>query len=390
MTTGTDRPPALTASDARFLSELARQLQADSIRCSTAAGSGHPTSAMSAADLLAVLLARQLRYDWDSPGEPGNDHLIFSKGHASPLLYAMFKAAGAITDEEIVTGFRRFGSRLQGHPTPALPWVDVATGSLGQGLPYGMGIALAGRRLDKLPYQVWVLCGDSEMAQGSMWEALDKAAYYQLGNLLPARQPHRHHRRERLGQRGPTELEWDTDAYRRRAEAFGCTAVVIDGHDITQIDQALAAARDAERPVVVLARTVKGKGFAEVEDKNGWHGRPLPAEMAQRAVAALGGHRNLRVATARPGHHDAPRHQAAAVTLPRYEISSRVATRKADGDALVALGARPEVVALDGEVGNSTYAGEFAAVYPDRFFEMFIAEQQLIAAAVGLAVRGYV
>ena len=371
---------------ARFLQDLARQLRADSIRCSTAAGSGHPTSAMSAADLMAVLLARHLRYDWDDPGEPGSDHLIFSKGHASPLLYAMFKAAGAISDEELVTGFRRFGSRLQGHPTPALPWVDVATGSLGQGLPYGVGIALAGRRLDKLPYQVWVLCGDSEMAEGSMWEALDKAAYYQLGNLTAIVDVNR------LGQRGPTELEWDMAAYRRRAEAFGCAAAVIDGHDITQIDQALAAARDAARPAVVLARTVKGKGFAEVEDINGWHGRPLPPDMAQRAVAGLGGERNLRVTAPRPARHEPPRRAGAgAVTLPRYELASKVATRKAYGDALVALGAaRPEVVALDGEVGNSTYAGQFAATYPERFFEMFIAEQQLIAAAVGLAVRGYV
>jgi len=386
MTTRTDLPPALSTADQRFLTELASQLRADSIRCSTAAGSGHPTSAMSAADLMAVLLARHLRYDWDNPGEPGNDHLIFSKGHASPLLYAMFKAAGAITDEELVGGFRRFGSRLQGHPTPALPWVDVATGSLGQGLPYGVGVALAGRRLDKLPYQVWVLCGDSEMAEGSMWEALDKAAYYKLGNLTAIIDVNR------LGQRGPTELEWDMGAYRRRAEAFGCTAVVIDGHDITQIDQALGVAQDAERPVVVLARTIKGKGFAEIEDKNGWHGRPLPADMAQRAVTSLGGERHLHVTTVSPGRHDSPHPaaEAAQVTLPRYRVGDRVATRKAYGDALVALGARPEVVALDGEVGNSTYAGEFAAAFPDRFFEMFIAEQQLIAAAVGLAVRGYV
>jgi transketolase len=248
-----------------------------------------------------------------------------------------------------------------------------------------VGIALAGRCLDKLPYQVWVLCGDSEMAEGSMWEALDKAAYYRLGNLTAIVDVNR------LGQRGPTELEWDMAAYRRRTEAFGCAAVVIDGHVVTQIDQALAVARDAARPVVVLARTVKGKGFAEIEDKNGWHGRPLPADLAQRAVAALGGERNLHVTTARPDHYDArPPGAAASVTLPRYEVSSKVATRKAYGDALVALGARPEVVALDGEVGNSTYAGEFAAAYPDRFFEMFIAEQQLIAAAVGLAVRGYV
>jgi transketolase len=386
MATGTDGPPPLAAADAQFLAGLAQQLRADSIRCSTAAGSGHPTSAMSAADLMAVLLARHLRYDWDAPADPGNDHLILSKGHASPLLYAMFKAAGVITDEELVAGFRRFGSRLQGHPTPVLPWVDVATGSLGQGLPYGVGIALAGRHLDRLSYQVWVLCGDSEMAEGSMWEALDKAAYYQLGNLTAIIDVNR------LGQRGPTELEWDMAAYQRRAEAFGCAAVTVDGHDITQIDQALAAARDAGHPTVVLAKTVKGKGFAEVEDKNGWHGRPLPAAMAEQAVAGLGGAGNLRVTPPKPGRRAAARvAQSAAVALPRYELSARVATRKAYGDALVALGAaRPDVVALDGEVGNSTYAGQFAAAYPGRFFEMFIAEQQLIAAAVGLAVRGYV
>jgi transketolase len=385
MTGVTDAPPALSAKEARFLGELGQQLRADSIRCSTAAGSGHPTSAMSAADLMAVLLARHLRYDWDNPREPGNDHLIFSKGHASPLLYSMFKAAGAITDEELVTGFRRFGSRLQGHPTPALPWVDVATGSLGQGLPYGVGIALAGRRLDRLPYQVWVLCGDSEMAEGSMWEALDKAAYYRLGNLTAIIDVNR------LGQRGPTELEWDTGAYRRRAESFGCAAAVVDGHDIAQIDAALGAARQAARPTVMLAKTVKGKGFSEIEDKNGWHGRPLPADMALRALAELGGERKMQVTTPRPVHHQSPRRPGPApVTLPRYETGAAVATRKAYGDALVALGARPEVVALDGEVGNSTYAGQFAAAYPDRFFEMFISEQQLIAAAVGLAVRRYV
>jgi transketolase len=385
MARGTHVLPPLPAEEARFLGELGQQLRADSIRSSTAAGSGHPTSAMSAADLMAVLLAGHLRYDWSNPGEPGNDHLIFSKGHASPLLYAMFKAAGVITDEELVTGFRRFGSRLQGHPTPALPWVDVATGSLGQGLPYGVGIALAGRYLDRLPYQVWVLCGDSEMAEGSMWEALDKAAYYQLGNLTAIVDVNR------LGQRGPTELEWDMAAYQRRAEAFGCAAVVVDGHDVAQIDAALGAARQEARPTVVLAKTVKGKGFAEIENKNGWHGRPLPADMARRAIAELGGERNLQLTPPRPGAHGgAQRSASGTVTLPRYEAGTAVATRKAYGDALVALGARPEVVALDGEVGNSTHAGQFGAAYPARFFEMFISEQQLIAAAVGLAVRGYV
>src|ERR1700758_1198455 len=202
--------------------ELAQQLRVDSIRCSTAAGSGHPTSSMSAADLMAVLLARHLRYDWQRPHDPANDHLIFSKGPASPLLYSMFKAAGVVSDEELMTGYRRFGSRLEGHPTPILPWVDVATGSLGQGLPDGVGVALAGKYLERRDYTVWVLCGDSEMAEGSMWEALDKASYYKLANLVAIVDVNR------LGQRGETDLGWDLDAYAARAEAFGARVLIID------------------------------------------------------------------------------------------------------------------------------------------------------------------
>src|ERR1700727_1267216 len=248
--------------------ELAQQLRVDSIRCSTQAGSGHPPSSMSAADLMAVLLARHLRYDWQHPEHPANDHLIFSKGHASPLLYSMFKAAGVVSDDELVHQYRQFGSRLAGHPTPLLPWVDVATGSLGQGLPDGVGVALAGRFLDELPYRVWVLCGDSEMAEGSMWEALDKASYYHLSNLIAIVDVNR------LGQRGPTELSWDLNAYARRAEAFGARVLQIDGHDLAAIDSALAGAGDlhGDRPTVVLARTEKGRGFSEVADRENWHG----------------------------------------------------------------------------------------------------------------------
>ncbi|MFI6833772.1 transketolase C-terminal domain-containing protein [Kribbella sp. NPDC050241] len=208
------------------VAELAAQLRVDSIRSSTAAGSGHPTSSMSAADLLAVLVTRHLHYDWDEPDALGNDHLIFSKGHASPLLYSVFKAVGVVGEDELMTGYRRFGQRLQGHPTPVLPWVDVATGSLGQGLPDGVGIALAGKYLDRLPYRVWVLCGDSELAEGSIWEALDKASYYGLSNLTAIVDVNR------LGQRGPTALGWNLDAYARRTEAFGARVLVIDGHDL--------------------------------------------------------------------------------------------------------------------------------------------------------------
>jgi transketolase len=373
------------------VAELAAQLRVDSVRSSTSAGSGHPTSSMSAADLLAVLVTRHLRYDWDDPRLAANDHLIFSKGHASPLLYSAFKAVGVVSEEELMTGYRRFGQRLEGHPTPVLPWVDVATGSLGQGLPDGVGVALAGKYLDRLPYRVWVLCGDSELAEGSIWEALDKASHYSLSNLIVIVDVNR------LGQSGPTELGWDLDAYAARAAAFGARVMVIDGHDLAEIDGALAAAEGGipgGQATVILAKTVKGRGFSEVENKEGWHGRPFPPDMAERAIAELGGVRNLVLRGPRPEPVPAS-HQPAApadsgAASPEYAVGDKVATRKAYGDALVALGARdPKVVALDGEVKNSTFALEFAQAYPDRYFEMYIAEQQMVAAATGLAVRGY-
>ena len=343
---------------------------------------------MSAADLLAVLVGRHLRYDWDVPGNPANDHLIFSKGHASPLLYSVFKAVGVVADEELMTGYRRFGSRLEGHPTPALPWVDVATGSLGQGLPDGVGVALAGKYLDESPFRVWVLCGDSEMAEGSVWEALDKASHYKLSNLIVMVDVNR------LGQRGPTELSWDLETYRDRASAFGARALVIDGHDLAQIDQAMAQAGDitGQQPTVILARTLKGRGFSEVEDKEDWHGKPFPAEMAERAIVELGGERTLVVRGPKPEPAARPARDTAVsaeARLPSYAIGEKVATRKAYGDALAAIGVHRDIVAMDGEVSNSTFADEFARHYPERYFEMYIAEQQLIAAAVGFSVRGY-
>jgi len=374
----------MTVETLEDIGELAQQLRVDSIRCSTAAGSGHPTSSMSAADVMAVLLARYLRYDWRQPDNPANDHLIFSKGHASPLLYSMFKAAGVVSDEELVNTYRRFGARLEGHPTPVLPWVDVATGSLGQGLPDGVGVALAGRYLDELPYRVWVLCGDSEMAEGSMWEAFDKAAYYRLGNLTAIVDVNR------LGQRGPTELGWDLDTYTKRIEAFGCRAIPIDGHDLDQIDKALASVGGGGQPTVILARTRKGRGFSEIEDREDWHGKPLPPEMAERAITELGGERHLTVSGQRPEGGTPRVWPSGEVSMPRYELGAKVATRKAFGQALAAVGARGDVVALDGEVGNSTYTEDFAKAHPERYFEMFIAEQQLVAAAVGMSVRGYI
>lgn len=365
--------------------QLAAQLRVDAIRCSTAAGSGHPTSSLSAADLMAVLLTNHLRYDWSTPTLATNDHLVFSKGHASPLLYAMFRAAGAIDEDELLTTYRRFGSRLQGHPTPVLPWVDVATGSLGQGLPCAVGIALAGRYLEKRPYHVWVLCGDSEMAEGSMWEALDKAHYDGLANLTAIVDVNR------LGQRGQTELGWDLDAYRRRVEAFGCRAILVDGHDVGAIDTAFGECRaDDEHVCVLLARTLKGRGVPDLEDAEGWHGRALPAELAEQAVASLGVGPPITVRSPSPPMPSTGEAAStAAIIVPRYDLGALVATRRAFGDALEALGTRPDVVVLDGEVANSTYTEDFASSYPERFFEMFISEQQLVAAAVGLAARRY-
>ncbi|HEX8731590.1 MAG TPA: transketolase [Ktedonobacterales bacterium] len=365
--------------------ELAQQLRVDSIRSTTTAGSGHPTSSMSAADLMAVLLQDYLRYDFSQPKAPTNDHLIFSKGHAAPLLYSVYKAAGAITDAEMLT-LRKFGSRIEGHPVPVLPYVDVATGSLGQGLPISIGLGLAGRYLDKLPYRIWTLLGDSEMSEGSNWEAFELGGFYHLSNITAILDMNR------LGQRGQTMLGWDAPRYAERARAFGWHAIEIDGHNLDQINQAYAEAiAQTERPTLIVAQTVKGKGFAEIENKNGWHGKALPPDMAERAIKELGGERHITVSVHKPeAGTPAVAGERAALALPTYAVGSAVATRSAYGDALKALGAsRPDVIGLDGEVSNSTYAEYFAQAFPDRFFEQYIAEQQLVASAVGLQVRGY-
>ncbi|WP_406724390.1 transketolase [Streptomyces sp. GD-15H] len=367
------------------LVELGQQLRVDSVRAAAAAGSGHPTSSMSAADLMAVLLARHFRYDFDRPNHSGNDRFVLSKGHASPLMYAAFKAAGAIDDEELLT-FRKLGSRLEGHPTPRrLPWVETATGSLGQGLPVGVGIALAGKRLDRSGYRVWVLCGDSELAEGSMWEAAEHAGYENLDNLTAVVDVNR------LGQRGPTRHGHDLDAYAHRFAAFGWHTVEVDGHDIDAVDRAYGEAASTKgQPTVILARTLKGKGVAAVQDREGMHGKPLPE--ADEAIAELGGPRDLRLRVREPSDARAPHavHTGQAEP-PRWDKGEEVATRNAYGEALAALGTvRGDIVALDGEVGDSTRAEFFAKEHPERYVECYIAEQQMVAAAVGMATRGWV
>ena len=370
----------VTAAERRR--ELGQQFRVDSVRMSEAAKSGHPTSAMSAADLLAVLVDGYLRYDFAEPKSPANDRLVFSKGHASTLVYAIYRAAGVVSDEEILD-YRKLGSPLEGHPTPVLPWVDVATGSLGQGLPIGVGMALAAKHLERIGSRVWVICGDSEMAEGSMWEAFEHAAHFELDNLTAVIDGNK------LGQRGETMVGWHLDLYAERARAFGWHAIVVDGHDVEAIDGAFAeAVATTGKPTVVVARTQKGHGVAAVEDRNGFHGKPLDDPDA--AIAELGGLRDLRIDVAKPNVRPTPRAARAPLKLPRYELGSAVATRSAYGDALVALGsARPDVVVLDGEVSNSTFAERFAQTYPERYFEMYIAEQQMVAAAVGLQAVGW-
>ncbi|HWH36142.1 MAG TPA: transketolase [Candidatus Limnocylindrales bacterium] len=372
------------ATDPQAWRELARQLRIDSVRVSSAAGSGHPTSSLSSAELMAVLLAKHMRYRPQAPDDPRNDHLIFSKGHASPLYYAILRALGAVDEAELMT-YRQQGSRLEGHPTPVLPWVDVATGSLGQGLPIGVGVALAGKRLDRLPYRTWVLCGDSEMAEGSMWEAFAQASFDRLDNLVAIIDVNR------LGQTGPTRYEWDLAVYSDRARAFGWHSIEIDGHDVEQVDRAYEEAlATTGRPTVIVARTVKGEGVSAVANTLGAHGKAVEDEAA--ALAELGERPNITVTPAEPESEGSPHRfpDGGGLELPRYEKGKSVATRKAFGEALAALGAaRPDVVALDGEVGNSTYTELFEKQHPERFFQMYIAEQQMIAAAVGLQVRGW-
>ena len=362
--------------------EVAAQLGVDSIRSSTAAGSGHPTSSLSAAHLLAVLWSDHLRYDVADPKSLANDRFVLSKGHASPLMFSVLKAVGAITDEQLLT-FRRFGSPVQGHPVPLpeMPWIDVATGSLGQGLPIALGMALA-MKMDAIPARVWCLMGDSEVAEGSVWEAMENASHHGADNLIGIIDVNR------LGQRGPTMLEWDLDAYAARARAFGWHPIEVDGHDVAAVDAAYAAAEAADRPAVVIAKTEKGHGVSFLADREGWHGKALSPEEAEKAIVELGEPRDVSVTPPKPETGVSPPADAPNVVLPVY--AEAIATRKAFGETLAALAVRGDVVAIDGEVANSTHTEDLQKVAPDRFVESYIAEQNMLGMAVGMQALGKV
>ena len=371
------------------LQDVATRLRIWSVRATTAAGSGHPTSSASAADIVAALFFHAMRFDPKHPRAPANDRFVLSKGHAAPVLYAAWAQVGLLEPDDLLT-LRRIDSDLEGHPTPRLPFVDVATGSLGQGLSVGVGLAL-GARMQGYDARTWVLLGDGETAEGSVWEAAALAAHEKLGNLIAIVDVNR------LGQSGPTMLGADMRAYQRRFGACGWRAVVVDGHDMSAVVSALQRARrGGEAPTAIAALTVKGKDLEGVEGLEGWHGRPLPPDAAERAIAAL----EARLHHVPPPAIRGPRRKSAAAAepvtperapLPAPVTSGESATREAYGDALVRLGAaNANVVALDGDVKNSTYAERFKAAYPDRFIEAFIAEQNMVGMASGLAARGFV
>jgi transketolase len=362
--------------------ELAAQLGVDSIRSSTAAGSGHPTSSLSAAHLVAVLWSDHLRYDVADPKSLANDRFVLSKGHASPLIFSVLKAVGAIGDEQLLS-FRRFGSPVQGHPAPLpeMPWIDVATGSLGQGLPIALGMALA-MKMDAIPARAWCLMGDSEVAEGSVWEAMENASHHGADNLIAIIDVNR------LGQRGPTMLQWDLDTYAARARSFGWHPIEVDGHDVAAIDAAFTEAEGSDGPAIVIAKTEKGHGVSFLANQEGWHGKALSQEEADRAIAELGGPRDVSVTPRKPEAGVSPPADVPNVVLPVY--AEAIATRKAFGETLAALAVRGDVVAIDGEVSNSTHTEDLQKVAPDRFVESYIAEQNMLGMAVGMQVLGKV
>jgi transketolase len=372
------------------LKNIATRLRIDSLQSTSEAGSGHPTSCCSAADLVAALFFAEMRFDPKEPQHPGSDRFVLSKGHAAPVLYAAWAEAGAFDRAELLK-LRQIGSDLEGHPTPRLPFVDVATGSLGQGICAGVGIALNARRIQS-DYRTYCLLGDGESAEGSVWEAANVAALDKLDNLCAITDVNA------LGQSQPTMWQHDLEQFARRWRAFGWHAIVIDGHDMNAILDAYAEARATTgRPSMIVARTIKGKGVSAAEGKDGWHGRAFKkGEELDRAIAELEAQFvpvpadvNLAEQIAKPASRPRTAASAKPIAPPAYKKGEQVATREAFGTALAKLGeADPRVVALDADVKNSTFSDRFEKAAPDRFYQNFIAEQVMIGSAMGLAARG--
>ncbi len=373
-----------------FLKQKATNLRIHSIVSTSEAGSGHPTTCLSAADIVSALFFHAMRYDTTNAQNPNNDRFILSKGHAAPLLYAAYAEAGIIPTEKLRT-LRQIDSILEGHPTPRFEWTEVATGSLGQGLSLGLGMALNGKYLDASDYRVYVLLGDGETAEGGVWEAAALASHYELNNLIGIVDVNA------LGQSQRTMYTFDVDTYCQRFEAFGWQAIGIDGHDFDEILPALEQAKaSTEKPTMIIAKTFKGKGVSFLENADNWHGKALAqGEELDKALAELGPLSADEVTS--PLQIESPNaasvsENGSAVTEcepPDYPPDEDVATRSGYGAGLAKLGSvNPDVVALDGDTKNSTYAEQFMELHPNRYFEMFIAEQNLVGAGIGLAKRG--
>jgi transketolase len=373
-------------TDIELLKGIANQLRIHSIEATTAAGSGHPTSCCSAADLVAALFFGHMRYDPKNPHYYNNDRFILSKGHAAPLLYAAWAENGFVPIADLLK-LRQFGNDLEGHPTPRLAFADVTTGSLGQGLGVGVGMALAARQ-DKLDYNTYVLLGDGELAEGSVWEAAGLASYYDLNNLIAIVDANR------LGQSQETSVGHEVNVYRDRFKAFGWRVEEIDGHDIEEIIEVLGGVGLDKKPLAIIAKTYKGAGVSFLQDREGWHGKPLSKEEAVKAVAELQPSSKSGLEVKIPAPNPLPEPGLAAPAgypAVSYNLGDQIATREAYGNALVRVGeADPRLVVLDGDTKNSTFSEKFFNKFPDRATECFIAEQNMVATAVGFATRAHV
>lgn len=375
------------ADTVQVLRDLANRLRIHSIRATCASGSGHPTSCCSAAEIMSVLFFHTMRYKQTDPEHPDNDRFILSKGHAAPILYAAWAEVGDVSESDLLN-LRKSHCNLEGHPTPRLSFVDVATGSLGQGLGAACGMAYTGKYFDKASYRVFCLMGDGESSEGSVWEALAFASHYSLDNLVAVFDVNR------LGQSGVAPLEHCTDIYQNRCEAFGWNTYLVDGHDVEALCQAFAqAARVKNKPTAIVAKTFKGRGIPNVEDAEHWHGKPMPRERADAIIRLIESqiqtNKNL---TPKPPVEDSPQISIKNIKmacLPDYQVGDKVATRKAYGLAVAKLGhANKRVIVLDGDTKNSTFSEIFKKEHPERFIECFIAEQNMVSVALGCAARG--